>query len=114
MDARTKPIYPIRYKVPSGLRTYPVPERLRASLATLLTRRAELNHFPLPTSGWQSGNWYCASMPVYKALRDIEDELRRIANAPTECCVEYFRNYRFRCIDHHTARNEYLAACGKK
>ena len=105
--------YPFGHEAGPDIITQPVPLHLRAPIVRLATERETRNRFPQPASMGLCGNWYRASKPISEALEEIEDELRRLVEAPRKSCIEYYAGWRYRCVDQNTLRAEYLSGSGK-
>ncbi len=109
---------------PAEIITYELPEHLREPIASLWQKRDGMNTYTVGL-GISDGEreskaqdyaktWRREIGPIIQELEEIENELRRLVEAPTHSCVEYYADWRFRCPDHHTLRAEYLARCEKK
>jgi len=74
----------------------PIPKYLRERLPSLIVRRAELNKRPQAPL-INCGAWHREAAPVFAEIKDIEDKLRELANAPLPSCLDYYAGWEFRC-----------------
>jgi hypothetical protein len=108
--------YPFGFDVPTDIITEEIPEHLRERLAQLWLKRDGLKYQSKPAPSEQpapSANWYLVAKLVTEELEKIENELRKCAGAGERTCIEYYKNWRFRCLDQQTLRAEYIARGGK-